>query len=166
MLLEWATNSPKGRFQPALGRMAISPTSARPDGESVSALLARRRKEQSGRVRIAFPSARLSSLIAQLQYEADFQPPHGRSSLRCAIPRPRFRPSGLAPALSDVWGAVLGVLQPSHAAQISSQAAQSVPVFQLVTRGDPARRSHVRAVPAIAAQCRGPAVLAQHRPLP
>lgn len=41
-------------------------------------------------------------------------------------------------------------------AQIQSQAAQSLPVLQLIARGDPPGRHDVRAVSAVAAQCRGP----------
>lgn len=48
----------------------------------------------------------------------------------------------------------------------SSETSQSVPLLQLLSRGDPARDHDVCAVPALAAERRGPSLRARHRPLP
>ena len=58
------------------------------------------------------------------------------------------------------------VLARADEPQIQSQAAQSVPVFQLLARGDPPCGDDVRAVSPVVEERRGPAVRARDRPLP
>ena len=52
------------------------------------------------------------------------------------------------------------------ARSIASGDAQSLPLFQQLTRGDPPRGDDVRPLSAIAAERGGPAVRARHRHLP
>lgn len=48
----------------------------------------------------------------------------------------------------------------------SKKTSPPISLFQLVTRGHPVRRDDVRAVPAVASECRGPPVRTWHRHLP
>jgi hypothetical protein len=70
-------------------------------------------------------------------------------------------------ALSDQSGNGVGqVIACPDEPQIPSETAFSVPLFQLVTRGDPPGRDDVRAVSALTAKCRRFAVRARHRHQP
>ena len=61
--------------------------------------------------------------------------------------------------LSDQRGSRAGaVISSVNEPKITSEAAQPVPLFQLLARGDPARGDDVRAVSAVAAERRRPTV--------
>ena len=73
----------------------------------------------------------------------------------------------LVAALSDECGtACSAVVANADEPQIQSCAAEPVPLFQLVTGGNPPRRDDVRQIPAVATERRGSAGRARDRSLP